>query len=158
MHLTAEGPRWERTTSKRSDAAVAGNFLDGRDHRVSLILPLERLAGDRLAPLGQVECRAEVVARDGRPRDRSPLVRCDLVDGARNTRLIGVPVENVRGPLNYRTQWLLSAPASASVLEALAAGTAHAELVLGVHGGGDYTEPDRVNIVDVTVSAGPAAQ
>jgi hypothetical protein len=49
--LTARGPRWDGATSNRSAAdavAVVGDFLDGLNHRVSVIIPLGLVSGDIL--------------------------------------------------------------------------------------------------------------
>lgn len=91
-------------------------------------------------------------------RDGLPGMRCDLVDHGANRRLSGVRLENVAGTVEYRTQWQTSGPAERSFLNALAAGTVHAELVLEVRGGGDYTKPDRLEVVAVAVSGGLSSE
>jgi hypothetical protein len=73
-------------------------------------------------------------------------------------RLEGVPIENVAGTTEYRTRWEAVGPAWPGLLKALAAGTVHAELVLGVRGGGDYTAPDHLRVVAVAVTGGPLSQ
>lgn len=111
--LTAQGPRWESTTSNRSTdtgLAVVGDFLDGLNHQIRVILPLERVSGATLERVGDLECRAQVAARDGRSRDGAPSMRCDLVDPAGNLRLTGAPLENVMGTVQYRTQWDIPPP------------------------------------------------
>ena len=159
VHLTGQGPRWERTYgSTDASLAVAGDFLDGLNHQVSLVMPLAEISGNVLERLRHLECQAQVVARDGRPRDGSPWVRCDLVDAASNIRLAGVPMENVTGTFTYSTQWQTLGPVGDGLMKAVMAGTVHAELVVGVRGGGDYTDPDRLEIVAVAVSGGPSSQ
>jgi hypothetical protein len=158
VRLIDQAPRWAGAPSNRSTdatAAVVGDFLDGRDHRVSLVMPLERLSAELIERVQHLECRARVAAHDGRVRDGWPWVRCDLVDAAGNQRLAGVPLENVTGTVDYRARWQTAGPAGEGLLKALAAGSVHAELVLGLHGGGDYTDPDRLEVTAVAVTGGP---
>ena len=159
--LTAQGPRWDAPTSSRPSAdavAVVGDFLDGLNHRVSVVIPLGLVSGDILERVRQFECQARVAARAGRIRDGSPWMRCDLVDPAGSVRLEGVPVQILAGTTEYRTRWEAVGPVWPGLLKALAAGTVHAELVLGVRGGGDYTDPDHLRVVAVAVAGGPLSQ
>ena len=119
-----------------------------------MVMPLGLVSGDILERVRQFECQARVAARDGRIRDGSPWMRCDLVDPAGSLRLEGVPVENVAGTAEYRTRWEAVGPVWPGLLKGLAAGTVHAELVLGVRGGGDYTGPDHLRVVAVAVTGG----
>jgi hypothetical protein len=91
--LTAQGPRWDAATPSRPAAdavAAVGDFLDGLNHRVSVVMPLGLVSGNILERVRQFECQAWVAARDGRIRDGSPWMRCDLVDPAdeRDRRLV----------------------------------------------------------------------
>ena len=121
-------------------------------------MPLGLVSGDILERVRQFECQARVAARDGRIRDGSPWMRCDLVDPADSVRLEGVTVQTVAGTTEYRTRWEAVGPGWPGLLKALAAGTVHAELVLGVRGGGDYTGPDHLRVVAVAVTGGPLSQ
>jgi hypothetical protein len=153
VSLVDRTPRWELAPSDRGpDARVTiGDFLDGRDHQVTVVAPLATVTADVLEGVQRLECRARVTARDGRSRDGSPSLRCDLVDRTGNVRLTGVSLPNVKSTADYVTQWRM-ADVREPLRKALEGGSVHAEIVVQVHGGGDYTEPDRVSIGAVQVS------
>ncbi len=135
------GLRW---TAPAGAAYEPGRFLDGANHTQALSLPMAPLSDDVIARLARIRCEVHVSADDGLSDDGYPWVDCFAATGVSPKA-----TADLAGDARVVRTWTPADSAWPALLRELRSASPSLPVRLGVHGGGDYTQPDRLQIRDV---------
>lgn len=150
--IIIEQPLSARGPLSLSPAVQWGPFLDGVDHTAQLIVLLGAGAADRVQQVRS--CRVKLLVHDGLRDDRLPRIQYQIgsYDGQQFHPWHAGPIwEPQEGEQVLSVEWPTSAwPERADSQQALV-GRVAVRLEVRLHGGGDYTSPDVVDVQQVSL-------